>query len=144
MKQLLLLLTVTAMVFAGAVTAKSDEGKKDGVLIHISQGPDSPQRVLMALKMAEMMADNHDVLVYFDIDAVKVALADSKDLTFPHFDSSKALLDALRAKNVLLMACEGCLQIAGKTEKDLAPGIKLADKERFFSFTKGRILTLDY
>jgi hypothetical protein len=26
---------------------------------------------------------------------------------------------------------------------DLAPGIQIADKDRFFSFTKGRILTLD-
>ena len=31
-----------------------------------------------------------------------------------------------------------------KSAADLAPGILVADKARFFSFTKGRILTLDY
>ncbi len=33
---------------------------------------------------------------------------------------------------------------AEKTKEDLAQGIQLADKKKFFSFTKGRILTLDY
>jgi hypothetical protein len=42
------------------------------------------------------------------------------------------------------MACPGCLKAAGKSPEDLAPGIEVADKERFFSFTKGRIITLDY
>jgi hypothetical protein len=42
------------------------------------------------------------------------------------------------------MACPGCLKAAGKSPADLAPGILVADKARFFSFTKGRILTLDY
>ncbi|TVS10562.1 MAG: hypothetical protein EA424_25190 [Planctomycetaceae bacterium] len=40
--------------------------------------------------------------------------------------------------------CPGCLKAAGKTAADLAPGVEIADKDRFFSFTKGRILTLDY
>jgi len=42
------------------------------------------------------------------------------------------------------MACPGCLKVAGKTKKDLAEGVQVADKSVFFSFTKGRILTLDY
>jgi hypothetical protein len=42
------------------------------------------------------------------------------------------------------MACPGCLKAAGKTEEDLADGVQIADKAKFFSFTKGRILTLDY
>jgi hypothetical protein len=42
------------------------------------------------------------------------------------------------------MACPGCLKAAGKSPADLAPGILVADKARFFSFTKGRILALDY
>jgi hypothetical protein len=38
----------------------------------------------------------------------------------------------------------GCLKAAGKTADDLAPGVQIADKDKFFSFTRGRILTLDY
>lgn len=45
---------------------------------------------------------------------------------------------------VTLMACPGCLKAAGKSVGDLAPGVKVAEKEAFFSFTRGRILTLDY
>jgi hypothetical protein len=38
----------------------------------------------------------------------------------------------------------GLLEGRGKTPADLMPGVKVADKDAFFSFTKGRILTLDY
>jgi len=46
--------------------------------------------------------------------------------------------------NVPVRACPSCLKAAGKTPGDLLPGIKTADRDEFFSFTKGRILTLDY
>jgi hypothetical protein len=36
------------------------------------------------------------------------------------------------------------LKAAGRTPADLMPGVKVADKDAFFSFTRGRILTLDY
>jgi len=42
------------------------------------------------------------------------------------------------------MACPGCLKAAGKTGDDLTAGVQIADKARFFTFTKGRILILDY
>jgi hypothetical protein len=32
----------------------------------------------------------------------------------------------------------------GQVAVDLAPGVTVADRARFFSFTKGQILTLDY
>jgi len=41
-------------------------------------------------------------------------------------------------------ACPSCLKVAGKTPEDLLAGIKTADRDEFFSFTKGRILALDY
>jgi hypothetical protein len=50
---------------------------------------------------------------------------------------------ALVAQKITIMACPSCLQAAGKTPADLAPGIALADKAKFFSFTQGRILTID-
>lgn len=98
----------------------------------------------MALNMANLMAEDHDVLVYFDISAVGVVLKDSGDITFSHFPSSKTQLASLIGKKVTLMVCPGCLKAAGKSKEDVADGIQIADKKKFFSFTKGRILTLDY
>jgi predicted peroxiredoxin len=124
--------------------AADDAPVRDGVFIHISHGTDEPHRVLMALSMANIMSEDHDVLIYFDIRAIEVVLRDAPDITFSHFKSSRSQLAALRQKHVTLMACPGCLKAAEKTEKDLAEGIQLADKKVFFSFTKGRILSLDY
>jgi predicted peroxiredoxin len=126
--------------FAAERTTQS----KDGVFIHLSQGQNDPHRVLMALNMANLMSEDHPVLVYFDIKGIEVVLKDAKDLTYSHFSSSKSQLAKLREKGVLLMACPGCLKAAGKSADDLAPGIQIADKTKFFSFTPGRILTLDY
>ena len=36
------------------------------------------------------------------------------------------------------------LKMAGFKEEDLIEGVKLAQKDKFFNFTKGRIITLDY
>jgi predicted peroxiredoxin len=98
----------------------------------------------MALNMADMISEDHDVLVYFDIKGIEVVLKDSPDIAFAQFPSSKTQLAALSDKGVTLAACPGCLKVAGKTQVDLASGITLADKTKFFSFTKGRILALDY
>jgi predicted peroxiredoxin len=94
--------------------------------------------------MASMMAEDHDVLVYFDIKGVEVVLKDAEDVAFAHFPSSKKQIETLPEKGVTLVACPGCLKVAGKTGADLAPGVEVASKDAFFSFTKGDILTLDY
>lgn len=135
---------LVGMVAVNVSSAIAAESERDGVFVHISHGKDDPHRLLMALNMANIMADDHDVLVYFDISAVNVVLKNSDDIIFSHFPSSKKSLAALKSKNVVLMACPGCLKTAGKTKEDLAEGIRVADKKVFFSFSKGRILTLDY
>ncbi|WP_218014555.1 DsrE family protein [Mycolicibacterium palauense] len=135
---------VTLIAALAAAPVSSAETVRDGVFIHISRGPEDPHRVLMGLNMAKMMSQDHDVLVYFDIDGVQVVLADSPDLTFGAFPSSKTQIAALLDSGVTLMACPGCLEAAGKSAADLAPGVQLADRNGFFSFTAGRILTLDY
>lgn len=117
---------------------------RDGVFIHVTHGKDDPHRVLMALSMASIMADDRDVLVYFDVKGIQVVLKHAENLRYAQFPSSKEQIVALPEKGVILMACPGCLKAAGKAKDDLAPGVELADKDRFFSFTKGRILTLDY
>lgn len=120
------------------------EPPRDGVFIHISHGPEDAHRVLMALKMAEMMAADRDVLVYFDIQGVQVVLNDAPDLEFAQFPGSHAQTAKLVEMGIPLYACPGCLEAAGKTPEDLRPGIQAANKDAFFDFTDGRILTLDY
>ena len=130
-----------AFVFALSTLAAQ---ARDGVFIHISHGDEDPHRVLMALNMAGMMAEDHDVLVYFDIQGVEAVLAETPDLEFSHFPSLKTQLGSLPDKGVTLMVCPGCLKAAGKTKADVVPGVRIADKGTFFDFTEGRILTLDY
>ena len=120
------------------------EQPRDGVFIHISHGPEDAHRVLMALKMAELMVVDRDVLVYLDIHGIDVVLADAPDIEFSHFPSSHTQIARLIELGVPLYACPGCLKAAEKTPEDLAAGIQVADKDAFFDFTEGRILTLDY
>lgn len=122
----------------------ANDSPRDGVFVHISHGSDDPHRLLMALNMARIMADDHDVLVYIDIKGVDAVLKDSPDITYSHFPSSQSQFSALLKKGVTLMVCPGCLKAAGKTSEDVAAGIQIADKKAFFDFTEGRILTLDY
>jgi predicted peroxiredoxin len=138
------IICTAATLVATAAVAEDAARPRDGVFIHVSHGKDDPHRLLMALSMANMMADDHDVAVYFDIKAVDVVLQDAPDVSYAHFKPSGAQLADLKQKGVPLMACPGCLKAAGKSTADLAPGILVAEKARFFSFTKGRILTLDY
>jgi len=135
---------IVAVVLAVHAADAPQKAPADGVFIHLSHGSDDPHRVLMALSMAQKMAEDHPVLIYFDIRAIDVVLADAEDLTYAQFTPLKAQLANLGEKGVRLMACPGCLQAAGKTPEDLADGIVVADKAAFFNFTDGRILTLDY
>jgi predicted peroxiredoxin len=126
------------------VATVGSEEHRDGVFIHISHGKDDPHRLLMALNMAVIMSEDHDVLVYFDIQGIDAVLKDAEDVSYSHFPTLKAQLAKLQERGVTVMACPGCLKAAGRTAADLAEGIEVADKARFFSFTRGRILTLDY
>jgi predicted peroxiredoxin len=137
------ILASLAIVFGGGMAGSAAE-HEDGVFIHVSRGANHPHRLLMALNMAVIMSEEHDVLVYFDIDGIDAVLEDSKDVSYSHFPTSKTQLQELKKRGVTLMACPGCLKAAGKTPDDLADGVEVADKATFFSFTKGRILTLDY
>ena len=139
----LILCVTLGMFFSGASMIRAEEAR-DGVFIHVTHGADDPHRILMALNMASIMSEDHPVLVYFDIQGIEVVLKDAADLTYKQFPSSRKQLAALAQKGVTLMACPGCLKAADKKAEDLAPGVQVADKKTFFSFTQGRILTLDY
>ncbi len=123
---------------------ESADTPKDGVFIHVTHGNKHPHRVLMALNLAEKMAQDKDVIMYFDIDGIEILLKDAPDLNFTNFSSSQAQIQKLLDRGIKIMACPGCLKAAGKTPEDLRQGIMLADKEKFFNFTSGRILTMNY
>jgi len=144
MKKIIRLAVVMFIIISSFGNSIIAQSANDGVFIHISHGYDDPHRVVMALKMATTMAVDKDVLVYLDIKGIEIVLKDSKDVTYPTFQSAHESINMLLKKGVNVFACSGCLKAASKTADDLMPGIKIAEKEKFFTFTKGRIITLDY
>ncbi|PAX55224.1 DsrE family protein [Brunnivagina elsteri] len=117
---------------------------KDGVFIHISRGVEDPHRVLMALTLAEKMSEDKDVLVFFDIQGIEVPIKNGNAIEFREFESSATLLPKLIEKCILVCVCPMCLKAANHQPEDLIEGVKLAEKEAFFNFTQGRILSLNY
>ena len=117
---------------------------RDGIFVHLSHGYDNPHRVLMGLNLAVMMSDEKDVLVYIDITGVNFVLNDSKDIEYSHFPSAHTSIQKLLDKGVPVMVCPGCLKAAGKNAEDVMDGVMIAEKDKFFDFTDGRILTIDY
>ncbi|MFA5973506.1 MAG: DsrE family protein [Lentimicrobiaceae bacterium] len=134
----------TGMSAANHEQADKKDAVRDGVLIHITHASDDPHRAVMPLKMATMMSEDKDVLVYLDIKGIELVLKDAKDVTYPTFPSAQESLKILIDRGIPVYACPGCMKAAGKTADDLIPGVKMAEKEAFFTFTKGRIITLDY
>lgn len=136
---LYILLTIPAF-------AQSSEGSvRDGVLIHITHGREDAHRLLMGFKMALNMADaGKDVIIYCDIEAVKVLTEKAKDVKHKDFPSLDEMITKLNAMGVKIMACPTCMKVAGINEKQLRKEVLVANRDYFFNFTKGRILTLDY
>ncbi len=124
--------------------AIEEEPVKDGIFIHITHDHNNPHRVLMPLQMASMMADDKDVLIYLDIDAVNLVARDAEDVAYEHFTPLKEAVGNLLDKGVGIYACPGCMKVAGIEEADLMEGVQVAEKERFFNFTQGRIVSLTY
>lgn len=120
------------------------ENVRDGLFIHITSGYEDAHKVLMPLKMAAMMAKDKDVLVYMDIHAVNLLVKDAKDLEFADFESAHTYIKKIKEMGGTIMACPTCLKIAGFKPEDLREGVEIANKDKFFNFTQGKIITLDY
>jgi predicted peroxiredoxin len=145
------LVGVIALLLTAAVSVSGQEAQgpvspnRDGVFVHISHGSDDPHRLLMTLQMAATMAGaQKDVIVYCDIEAVRVLTVSARDIKMEPFAPLHKLLERLKELQVTVMACPTCMKVAGLVPEDLRPGVTVADKDRFFSFTSGRILTIDY
>ena len=103
-----------------------------------------PHKVLMPMKMAVMMSEDKDLLVYLDINSVELLVKSAKDLEHKDFDTFQSYLNQLLEKKVGVYACPTCLKVAGFKPEDLVNGVKTAEKEKFFNFTEGKVITLDY
>ena len=138
--------TLAAILLATgcASTPRAGSATRDGVFVHIRSGPDQPHDFLMGMQMARLMAAERDVLVYFDVHAINAVVQDAPDFRMEPFGSSRDMIKDLLDHQVPLYACPGCLKALGKKPEQLLPGIKVADKQAFFTFTQGRILTIDY
>lgn len=120
------------------------EPKTDGVFIHISKGAADTHAVLMALMLADKFSTSNDVLVFFDKQGIEMVTQDAPNLEMEPFDSSDDIFRRLVDRDVTILACPACMEVAGVEEGDLRDGVGVAEKEQFFDFTEGRILTLDY
>ena len=132
---------IVLALFAGCSTTDGDatgKAAKDGILIHITSGPDNPHRALMALQMAAIMSEEKAVAVYLDIEAVKLFVKGANDIEMKPFPSAFTQLTTLAEKGVPIMACPGCLAVAGISPDSLMDGVSVAEKEKFFN------ITLDY
>lgn len=152
LKSMLLTILAVSLVLPLAACSTVDESvgraeqkrDRDGVFIHIESGPDEPHTVLMALQMARIMAEDRPVLVYCDIEGVHLVLKNRPSIQHAAFPDSHTQIAKLKELGASIQACPGCLKAAGKSADDLMEGVDVANKEAFFEFTKGRILTLDY
>ncbi|TVQ15404.1 MAG: peroxiredoxin [Bacteroidetes bacterium] len=142
----LIILALAMMASCAAPEQPADEPAmvNDGVFIHMTHGHDNPHRVLMPLQMAAMMATDKDVLIYMDIDAVKLLTQYADDVEYAHFTPLKESLANLLQMGVTIFACPGCMKAHEIEEADLMEGIQVAQKEKFFSFTEGKIVSLTY
>lgn len=120
------------------------ETETDGAFIHISKGSGDSHDVLMALMLADKFSTSNDVLVFFDKQGIEMVTKDAPNLEMDPFDGSDEIFERLLKEGATILACPACMQVSGVEESDLREGVEVAEKERFFDFTKGRILTLDY
>jgi len=124
--------------------SSSSEPKTDGAFLHISKGANDTHDVLMALMLADKFSTSNDVLVFFDKEGIDMVVKDAPNLEMDPFDSSDDIFERLVKLDVTILACPACMEVAGIEKSDLREGVEMAEKEQFFDFTEGRILSLDY
>ena len=139
-----LLLSACVQVKTETEAAPEQEPKTDGAFIHISKGSEDTHDVLMALMLADKFSTSNDVLVFFDKGGIEMVSKEAPNLEMEPFDSSDDIFKRLVDLDVSILACPACMKVSGLTEDDLREGVQMAEKEQFFDFTEGRILTLDY
>ena len=83
-------------------------------------------------------------IMFLDIEAVHLLVEGAPDVAMEGFPSSHEQIKKLIDAGVVIQACPTCLKVAGYSEENLMEGVILANKEKFFTFTQGKILSIDY
>ncbi|CEM25945.1 unnamed protein product [Vitrella brassicaformis CCMP3155] len=141
---------VAALVVGAVALQKSvaQETATDGVMVHMTAGPEEQHRVLMALSMANRMANmGKDVIVFCDVDCPPLMAKSAEDFAVEAFEGNVTkddLLGRLLAKGVPIHVCPGCLTKHGLSMEDVRDGVNEVDANEFFAFTDGRMLHFDY
>jgi len=145
-KIIIFLYVVFALISTASFSQSKEKKQKnnDGVFIHLSSSYDNPHKMLMALSIADKMSEDKKVILFIDLEGVKIAVKGAQDVRIEPYNTMKNILERLFEKKVEIMVCPLCLKYAGYKPEDLKEGIKIAEKDRFFNFTNGRILTLNY
>jgi predicted peroxiredoxin len=137
-------LAVVVLVTVSCQQAQIQDHGKDGMFFHIKSN--DAHKVIMPLSLGtKMLEDDVNLAYFFDIEGVHAVVKGSEAFTKEGFDmDSHQALQKLMGNNVGLYVCPMCLKAAGYTKEDLMEGVGIMEKEVFFNFTDGRILTLDY
>ena len=120
------------------------EAGKNGVLIHLSEGPQDRFKVCMALKIAEDMAAKNVVLVYLDHRGTELAFKSTEDFEYSPFPKYKEEIKKLKSMGVRITVCEPCLSAYFKKANEVMPEIEVVNPADISDFTSGRVMTLYY
>ena len=71
-----------------------------------------------------------------ELEVLELLVKGAKDLNHAGFESCQTYLKQLLDKDVGIYACPTWLKFAGFEPEDLMDGIQVAQKDKFFNFTK--------
>ncbi|MCK7518386.1 MAG: hypothetical protein MZV64_12030 [Ignavibacteriales bacterium] len=84
-----------------------------------------------------MMAKDKDVPGLPGHSCCRIIGKGCKDLKYADFESFQTYIRQLADQKVGIYACPTCLKIAGFKPEDLMDGVQVAQKDKFFNFTRG-------
>lgn len=118
---------------------------KDGIFIHICSGYNNPEKVLTALNLALGLSEINNVELFFDLDAVELLKKTSENIELQNFLSLHESLDSIIKNNIPIIVNTRSIKYSGIEQDQLIEGVTMIDdKKILFSFTKGRIISLNY
>jgi predicted peroxiredoxin len=122
----------------------ADAGTGRDILITISSGPEEKWKVCMALKLAEELAVDNNVQVYFDYQGVAVPLKETEDFEWRPFPPAKKQLERLMEMDAKVTVSRASLESMWKKPGDVMPGVKSIEMGDMLDFAKGNVTVLHY
>lgn len=114
------------------------------ILIHISSGPEDKWKVCMALKLAEELAVDNNVEVYFDYTGAAVPLKSTEDFDWRPFPPAKKQLARLIEMKAKVAVSRASLESLWKKPTDVMPDVQVIEMGEMLDFAKGPVTVLQY